>query len=191
MKIHMILLAAGFGSRFGSNKLLYEINGKPMYRYTLDLMSDLSKESEESDVTVVTRYEEIFCKVKKRGVRCLMNRHSEQGISSSLQMGLKANLEEDAYYLFFTADQPNLKIDTVREFLRGFLKSGKGIGCLSSGQTAKSPCIFHSGYVSELLLIRGDRGGKQVVKRHPEDVFLYEAGEEELKDIDTPENITN
>ena len=36
MKIGMILLAAGYSRRFGSNKLLYEIEGRPMYLRTLD-----------------------------------------------------------------------------------------------------------------------------------------------------------
>ena len=92
MKIHMILLAAGFGSRFGSNKLLYEMGGKPMYRHTLDVMLSLAREMKDADVTVVTRYEEIYRDAKETGALCLMNRHSEQGISSSVQIGLEANL---------------------------------------------------------------------------------------------------
>lgn len=72
MKIHMILLAAGFGRRFGSNKLLYEIGGKPMYRHTLDVMLSLARELKDADVTVVTRYEEIYLDAKESGVLCLM-----------------------------------------------------------------------------------------------------------------------
>ena len=68
MKIHMILLAAGFGSRFGSNKLLYEMGGKPMYRHTLDVMLSLAREMKDADVTVVTRYEEIY-RMQKKPVR--------------------------------------------------------------------------------------------------------------------------
>lgn len=189
MKIHMILLAAGFGSRFGSNKLLYPVDGKAMYRHTMDLMVKLAGEFEEADTAVVTRYEEIAEEAKRQGVACLINRHSEQGISSSMQIGLRARMEDEAYYLFFTADQPRLKKETVKECLRRFFESGKGIGCVSKRGTPKNPCVFHSRYAEELLSIRGDRGGKQVVLSHPEDVFLFEAGEEETKDIDTLDNI--
>ena len=193
MKIHMILLAAGFGSRFGSNKLLYEMGGKPMYRHTLDVMLSLAREMKDADVTVVTRYEEIYRDAKETGALCLMNRHSEQGISSSVQIGLEANLHpgKDAYYLFFTADQPELKKETVRRFLSAFLRTGKGIGCLSENGVPKNPCVFHSCYTKELLSIQGDRGGKQVVKSHPEDVFLFEAGWQELRDIDTLDQLKN
>lgn len=186
MKIHLILLAAGFSRRFGSNKLLYPVDGKPMYRHTLDLMIKLASEFEGADASVVTCYEEIAKETKKQGAACFINRHSEQGISSSMQTGLRAKLEDGAFYAFFTADQPWLKEETVKEFLCEFLRSGKGIGCVSKQGTAKNPCVFHSRYAKELLSIRGDRGGKQVVRRHPEDVFLFEAGEEETRDIDTP-----
>lgn len=34
--IHIIYMAAGNSRRFGSNKLFYELDGKPMYRHLLD-----------------------------------------------------------------------------------------------------------------------------------------------------------
>ena len=34
--IHVILLAAGYSSRFGSNKLLHIVDGTPMYRHALE-----------------------------------------------------------------------------------------------------------------------------------------------------------
>ena len=34
--IHIIYMAAGNSRRFGSNKLLYELDGKPMNRHLLD-----------------------------------------------------------------------------------------------------------------------------------------------------------
>ena len=55
MKIAMIMLAAG-NSAFGANKLLYEIDGIPMYRHVLEQLDDTKKKieniySEYSDIT--------------------------------------------------------------------------------------------------------------------------------------------
>ncbi len=36
MKIHLILLAAGNSRRFGGNKLVSFLNGKPLYQYLTD-----------------------------------------------------------------------------------------------------------------------------------------------------------
>ena len=43
MKIALIMLAAGNSRRFGSNKLLYEIEGKPMYRHILEKLMTFGK----------------------------------------------------------------------------------------------------------------------------------------------------
>ena len=42
MRIHFILLAAGNSRRFGSNKLLSVLNGKPMYRYLTDRLDQMN-----------------------------------------------------------------------------------------------------------------------------------------------------
>lgn len=39
--IHIIYMAAGNSRRFGSNKLLYELDGKPMYRHLLDHLIEI------------------------------------------------------------------------------------------------------------------------------------------------------
>lgn len=39
--IHIIYMAAGNSRRFGSNKLFYELDGKPMYRHLLDYLIEI------------------------------------------------------------------------------------------------------------------------------------------------------
>ena len=68
--IHIIYMAAGNSRRFGSNKLFYELDGKPMYRHLLERLIEIkdrynklkNAESNNSviDITVVTRYREIL-----------------------------------------------------------------------------------------------------------------------------------
>lgn len=41
--IHLILLAAGCSRRFGSNKLLFELDGRPLYRHTLERVIEAAK----------------------------------------------------------------------------------------------------------------------------------------------------
>ena len=42
--IYMIYLAAGLSSRYGSNKLLKTVDGKPMYRHLLDILTVMKEE---------------------------------------------------------------------------------------------------------------------------------------------------
>ena len=164
MKIALIMLAAGNSRRFGSNKLLCEIDGKPMYRHILEKLTAvagepgeefdmenlpqgpetaekkdensasvlreetkeqgkeifscaletdiLNKRKQEKTVTVVTQYEEIEEDARALGVRVYVNLHPDEGISSSLKIGLKANLDADAC-LFTVSDQPWLTAGTA------------------------------------------------------------------------------
>lgn len=188
--IHGIYLAAGFSRRFGGNKLLEKLDGKPMYLHLLEGLNEIKENHKLQSLTVVTQYEEILDYLHRQRIAAVKNNNSALGISSSLKLGLQTamiqkNQETEQYYLFCVADQPFLKKHTVEEFLSVFLKTGKGIGCISHDGKAGNPVIFHERYVPELLRIEGDKGGKSVVNQHLEDVFLFEIPDAmELKDID-------
>ena len=57
---HVIYLAAGYSRRFFGNKLLAPLNGKSLYRHTLDRLLEIRREAHGAvDITVVTQYEAI------------------------------------------------------------------------------------------------------------------------------------
>ena len=100
--IHIIYMAAGNSRRFGSNKLFYELDGKPMYRHLLDRLTEIKNrynksksDSQTIDITVVTRYREIldYC-------ACIPDCHavispdSEKGISYTIKAGIMAVQEQ-------------------------------------------------------------------------------------------------
>lgn len=100
--IHIIYMAAGNSRRFGSNKLFYELDGKPMYRHLLDHLAEIKNrynksksDSQTIDITVVTRYREIldYC-------ACIPDCHavispdSEKGISYTIKAGIMAVQEQ-------------------------------------------------------------------------------------------------
>ena len=100
--IHIIYMAAGNSRRFGSNKLFYELDGKPMYRHLLDRLVGIKNrynksksDSQTIDITVVTRYREIldYC-------ACIPDCHavispdSEKGISYTIKAGIMAGAEK-------------------------------------------------------------------------------------------------
>ena len=61
--IHVIYMAAGNSRRFGRNKLLVSLHGKPLYRHTLDLLLDRQRAWAGRcpiTITVVTQYEQIL-----------------------------------------------------------------------------------------------------------------------------------
>ena len=59
--IHVILLAAGYSSRFGSNKLLHIVDGTPMYRHALETAEQFRQRycCEPVRLIFVTAYDDI------------------------------------------------------------------------------------------------------------------------------------
>lgn len=184
--LSLIMLAAGNSRRFGSNKLLYEIDGVPMYLRTLEKLQKAAKRFKSCGIIVVTQYEEIAAKAQESGVRVLINPHPERGISSSMQIGLVAAKESSAC-LFTVSDQPWLTAETISDLVHKFLAEHKGMACTLLGARTGNPCIFSRKYYQELMEITGDKGGKQIINRHPDDVTYLEMKDaRELVDIDTP-----
>lgn len=68
MRWNLILLAAGYSRRFGDRKLLAEINGTPLYRFSLDKKRKLSEKLGDSTILVVTSYPEIEAYCRKQSV---------------------------------------------------------------------------------------------------------------------------
>ena len=215
--ISIIILAAGNSRRFGSNKLLHPIEGKPMYIHVLEQtlkvrqLLEQQKQTGRCKIVLVTQYDEIQQEAEKYGIQVLRNPHPEEGITSSMKLGLLASLDSEAC-LFTVADQPWITAATMNDLIHAWLDSSneknadkasasskyrnqeehpkhtKGISAVSQNGIPGNPCLFSKEYYSELLHLSGDKGGKQVLNAHPDDTLLLEAqNPKELIDIDRPE----
>ena len=135
-------MAAGNSRRFGSNKLLYLYEGKPLYRHGLELLLKLKQEmGEKLTVTVVTQYAEsleevqdIFERCGMAGMQAVFCEESRLGASYTIRAGIEAVISQDPvsgqpkegqsmmgekdYLMFMVADQPHLTLDSVRKLIR-------------------------------------------------------------------------
>lgn len=201
--IHIIYMAAGNSRRFGSNKLLYELDGKPMYRHLLDHLVEikdrynkLKSDSPVIDITVVTRYREIldYCS-SIPDCHAVLSPDSEKGISYTIKAGIMAVQEQKKtgmqdYYMFAVADQSYLKSQSVIKLIDRVLENtgGKQLAfSLRCGAAVGNPCVFHSSLIPQLLSLEGDKGGRSVAKKY-DCVYVDIADERELMDIDTLSN---
>ena len=144
----------------------------------------LEEQGHRCEITVVTQYEEIAQEAEKLGARFLYNLHPDEGISSSLKIGLRVNREMDAC-LFTVADQPWLRWETVFGLVDVFLRDGKGIACVEHDGKTGNPCVFSKKYYGELMELSGDVGGKRVVVAHRGDVAVMKVEDgREMVDVD-------
>lgn len=93
--------------------------------------------------------------------------------------------------LFTVSDQPWLEADTVVALTELFENEKKGMACIRWNGKTGNPCIFGQKYYEELMEISGDKGGKKIIKKHPEDVaYLQIRNARELQDADEPDVFT-
>lgn len=190
-KMAIVILAAGNSRRFGKNKLLYPVDGDPMFLKTLRkaILIQSRRKEHIGCVVVVTQYPEIQQQAEKAGAKVIWNSFPEEGIASSLRLGLEEICKEQNQdsCLFMVADQPWIKTESLEGLIQSFWDSGKGMAAASVNGEPGNPCIFSEKYYPELMKLTGDKGGKRVIKAHPEDVGLFEIKDrKELTDVDEP-----
>ena len=183
MKIGCVLMAAGFGHRFGGNKLTAELGcGETLIDRALSTIP-----ADKLDrVVVVTQYPQVAAPAEKYGFTSLHNPHPERGQSESIRIGLAA-LEDCDAVLFLVADQPKLQKEAVSRLLDFAAAHPDRIVGLGHNGRRGNPCLFPAPFFPELLSLEGDVGGSAVIKRHLDDLLLFEAPETELRDVDTKE----
>ena len=183
MSKYIILMASGNSRRFGSNKLLTQIDGLPLYRYSLNLLGKL--QSPDCPIIVVSRYEEIRREAECLGFSSVDCPQSIAGVSHTIKAGIHAihDLSPEDYLLFMVADQPYLKLDSVQRLL-GEADCRPKTARLFYQQRPGNPVLFSAELVPELLELTGDQGGGAVVKKHS-CVPVYVQDEKELMDIDS------
>lgn len=180
MNIGCVVMAAGMGQRFGSNKLQREWRGKSLIRYALEAVPV----EKVSAVAVVTQYPEITTLAREFGFVPIINNHPEYGQSHTIHLGVKALDTCDAL-LFQVADQPLLRRESVAALVDFYCRNPGYIVGLGHGGQRGNPCIFPARFYPELLKIEGDHGGNIVIRQHENELLLYEVPADELRDVDT------
>ena len=183
-KVAFVLLAAGNSRRFGENKLLYKLNEKPMYRHVVEEVDKIENQSLFYKKVVVSQYPQILENLKEEGYIAVQNDESKLGISRSIQLGIEAAKDADAW-CFMVADQPYIKGETIQHLVQEWKESNKKIGCVSFRGRRGNPVIFAKEFYEEFMHLTGDAGGKIILQKHLDEVFYMEiVDDHELEDID-------
>ncbi len=192
--VDLILLAAGNGARFGSDKLSYPIDGVPMLKrmlclYAEDAVSSLLRKR----VLVIQPGKTAWIEAAEQlGFLVVTNPEPALGVSHSIRLGIEAvEAEPAAGLLFSVADQPYLTKETVLRLMETFSAHPDAIVAPQSNGELGNPVVFPMRYREELKALTGDRGGKRVLYRHMDRLIAVEAEKRDLLDVDRkPEGST-
>ena len=203
-KLGCVIMASGLGKRFGGNKLMAELKGKPLIQYALDATEGIFERR-----VVVTRHKEVEELCRRQGVPVVF--HSLPYRSDTVRLGLEslgagtdagksgtgAEIEiappaENGLEgcMFCPGDQPMLGRETVAS-LALCAASGKNTiwRAAWNGQEG-SPVLFPAWVFPELLALPEGKGGGFAAGKHRELVRTVSARSQwELKDVDCLEDL--
>jgi molybdenum cofactor cytidylyltransferase len=180
-----VVLAAGLARRMGRQKLLLDLNGKPVIRWSVEAVLPRVDE-----VIVVTGHQEADVRAALAGlaVRFARNPRPEDGQGSSIAAGIAAVSPAARAALIALGDQPRLPAEIVPALLDAFAGGGAAIVAPVYRGTQGTPVVFGAAVFPELRALAGDVGARAVVRARPERVRLIDFDLPVPDDVDTPED---
>jgi molybdenum cofactor cytidylyltransferase len=183
--IAAIVLAAGLSRRMGRQKLLLELQGKPVVRWAVEGVLP-----HVGDLIVVTGHDDAAVRAALAGlaVRFVVNPRPEDGQGTSIATGASALAPDTEAALVVLGDQPRLPVDIIPTLLRERERTGKEIVAPVYRGTQGTPVLFAASVFVELIRLDGDAGARAVVGARPERVARVSIETPMPLDVDTPDD---
>ncbi|MFC1966215.1 molybdenum cofactor cytidylyltransferase [Chloroflexota bacterium] len=187
--ISAILLAAGESKRMGQLKQLMPLGQSTIIEQAIDAL--LNSAVSESIVVLGHRAEEVIKAIAAKPVKIAINPNYQQGMSTSIIAGLNVIDSRAQAVMLALGDQPFIDSQAINSLMEAFDAHNKGIAIPVCRGRRGHPVIFASRYKGELLKLKGDIGGREIIDRHPDDVLEVAVNCEGIcVDIDTMDNYT-
>ena len=184
--LHVLLLAAGGASRFGSAKQAARLDGTPLLR----LMLARAQELAGSAVSVVlgAHAAELVPLISGVSASILVNRQWQEGIASSIRLGLERLPGGCDGVLLLLADQVQVGTPDLARLAAAWRRQPLLAAAAQYDGRLGVPAIFPRSAFGTLLQLRGDRGAQGWLRAHAERVAAVPMPRAAI-DIDTPEDL--
>ena len=181
-----ILLAAGKGTRFGSQKLLARLPGGD----TVVETSARVLQGALTRVVAVTAAENAVAKALRAcGCEVVINPRADEGMGTSIAAGVAATVAttgDTEGWLIALGDMPYVLPATMAKLHTTLVRDG-GIVVPTYQAKRGHPVGFHVRFRAALVGLEGDAGAKKIVAAHHREVnFLAVNDSGVIADIDTP-----
>jgi molybdenum cofactor cytidylyltransferase len=182
-----IVLAAGRSSRMGRNKLLLDLEGKPILCHAVDQALDAGLR----EVVVVSGHQasKIRDALGDRPVKVIEAREHKLGMSASLKAGIRALNPKTEAALVMLGDMPQVSASLIRRLIAAYNPlEGRSIVAPTVEGKRGNPVLFDRRYFPEMLELEGDVGARHLIGAHDDQVAELAVDDAAVfTDVDTPE----
>ena len=187
-KYGIIILAAGESARLGRPKQLLEYDRQSL----LKRVTRIAKDALDGPVIVVlgSQGELLQSEAEEKGVYTIINKDWKEGMGSSVRYGVKYVMDKFPAVtglILAVCDQPFVSANLFEQLISAHELNHHLIVASEYDNTFGTPAFFDRSLFPELLELSGDRGAKQIMKKHPEKLgsVYFPLGS---RDIDTEED---
>lgn len=186
MLIGAALLAAGASRRFGSDKRLHLIDGRPMLALTLAAYRAVFAE-----VAVVIRPDEpgVASLVAAAGARSVEAERAHEGQSRSLAAAVRAMWHCDGLIIGL-ADMPFVQPGTLTALRETLIRKPEHVARPVCDERPGNPVGFPRRLFATLTGLAGDMGAKSVIAQDQRVTLVCVRDDGIHRDIDRPSKIT-
>ncbi len=182
--ITTLLLAAGSGRRFGSQKLMAKLpDGRSVIAASMENLASGS----DRILAVVGADAELDDTLQALGCTVVRNPRADEGMGTSIAAGVAASAEADGW-LVALGDMPYVNSRTVAA-VKASMRFGGIVVPQFAGRNGH-PVGFGRDFREALLALHGDSGARVLMDRHARQVMTLPVADEGiLRDIDLPSDI--
>jgi molybdenum cofactor cytidylyltransferase len=184
-KVYAIILAAGTSSRMGSPKQLLEWRNRPLLEYAV--LNARSIFNERVIVVLGAYSGSIQTAIDLGGVTSVINPGWQEGMASSIRVGIQALPALTSAALILLCDQPLINAKHIQNLLDGWQTAPTLIVASQYHHSVGVPALFPAEFFKDLLTLKGDRGAKSLLLQFEKNLLKIPLPEAEL-DIDSTED---
>ena len=179
-----LLLAAGASSRFGAQKLLQPLAGRPIVRHAAERLLEGTR-ARELVVVVGREGERVAAALNGLPARCVANARYADGLSTSVRAGVAALPREAPAVVVALGDQPFVPPGVVPRLLAAYRAGGAAIVAPRyRGGVRGHPVLFDAALFPEMLEVSGDEGARSVILRNADRARLVDFPLDAPADVD-------
>jgi molybdenum cofactor cytidylyltransferase len=190
--IRGVLLAAGYSTRFGSNKLLQPLPaGSPDAGVPIALAAARHLIAALPDCVAVVRprAQRLGKILRDAGCNTVVCKNAAEGMGVSLAAGVRAAADADGWVIAL-ADMPFVRPETIAKIVKA-MEQGAQIAAPAIGGKRGHPVGFSRAFFEALSSLSDDAGARELLKQHPDRIVLCEVDDPGvLQDIDQPSDLS-